>query len=110
MIQLTVALVRLPNLTRTEFQAHWAEHHAPLVKRLAPVLAIRRYVQLHSVDPPEAPYDGLAQVWYDSLEAFETALAALASQEALRLILEDERRFIDRRRSPRWWGVEHAVI
>jgi uncharacterized protein (TIGR02118 family) len=107
-IQLTVALTRLPALTRGEFQAYWAEHHAPLVTRLAPVVGIRGYVQSHSAGE-RAPYDGLAQVWYDSIEAFEEMLQSPLAQDALRLIRHDERRFIDRRNSPRWWSVPRTV-
>ena len=28
----------------------------------------------------------------------------------LRLLLEDERRFIDLSRSPLWWGEEHVIF
>src|ERR1700754_3654813 len=114
MIKLTFCLHRLPSLTREAFQEYWLKTHAPLVARHAEVLRIRRYVQLHSATTPfndalrasrGAPemYDGVAELWWDSLEDMlatgEDGAARAAGQE----LLEDERRFIDLTRSPLWF-------
>jgi len=44
----------------------------------------------------------------------ERTLAITASDpvavDSARLLLEDERTFIDLPRSPLWWGTEHVVI
>ena len=121
MIKLTFCLTRLPHFTRAAFQDYWFNTHAPLVASVAETLQIRRYVQLHSLPaelnaavragreaPPE--YDGVAELWFDSLES----LAANAQREEARaasaLLLEDERRFIDLARSPLWWGEEKPIV
>jgi len=121
MIKLTFALVRRPELTREAFQAYWFDHHAPLVASVREVLRIRRYVQTHSL-PPEmseplrasrnAPedYDGVAQLWWDSLEDVAAATADPAGIEAGRKLLEDEGKFIDLARSPLWWGEEKTIF
>lgn len=121
MIKLTFALVRRPDFTREQFQAYWFDHHAPLVASVREALRIRRYVQTHSL-PPEvsepirasrgAPedYDGVAQLWWDSLEDMAAAVAEPAAIEAGRRLLEDERKFIDLARSPLWWGEEKAIF
>jgi uncharacterized protein (TIGR02118 family) len=121
MIKLTFCLVRLPHLTREAFQAYWFETHAPLVAGVADTLQIRRYVQLHSL-PPEASaglrasrdgpddYDGVAELWFDSLEAMAANSERPEAREAGRLLLEDERRFIDLRRSPLWFGRERVIV
>ena len=121
MIKLTFCLVRLPTLSRTEFQSYWLGKHAPLVKSVSAVLGIRRYVQLHSADPtlsidlrqsrggPEQ-YDGVAQLWWDSFEDLAERLAKPDAIEAGRLLLEDERKFIDLPNSPLWWGEEKVII
>ena len=120
MIKLTFALVRRPELSLGEFQTYWFERHAPLVASVREVLRIRRYVQLHSAPPDvsealgrsrgaPAQFDGVAQLWFDSLEN----LAANASEEAAaagRLLLEDERKFIDLAKSPLWWGEEKVIF
>ena len=121
MIKLTFCLVRLPHLSREAFQDYWFNTHGPLVASVADVLQIRRYVQLHSL-PPEAseglrtsrgapePYDGVAELWFDSLEAMAANGRRPEAQAAGRLLLEDERRFIDLARSPLWFGEEKVVV
>ena len=85
------------------------------------VLRIQRYVQLHSLDdeiseplrqsrnaPPA--YDGVAQLWYESLEDLAAVGADPAGREAGRMLLEDERNFIDLEKSPLWWGQERVIF
>ncbi|HEX4196037.1 MAG TPA: EthD domain-containing protein [Caulobacteraceae bacterium] len=115
MIRMTVALTRLPSLGRAEFQAYWIDRHAPLVASLAEILGIQGYIQLHTaVDddraPWLAPYDGLAEIRYASRADFDARMSSPAGQAAGRVLRDDERRFIDRSRSPRWWGVERTIL
>ncbi|MCC7268881.1 MAG: EthD domain-containing protein [Caulobacteraceae bacterium] len=121
MIKLTFCLVRRPELSRAEFQRYWREIHAPLVASVQAALRIRRYVQTHSL-PQDASeglralrggpfgYDGVAQLWWESLEVMAGLSEDPAAIEAGRLLLEDERRFIDLSRSPLWWGEEHEIV
>lgn len=121
MIKLTFCLVRLPHLTREEFQDYWCHHHGPLVRSVAHELQIRRYVQFHSLpeelsaavrasrDAP-AEFDGVAELWFDSLEAVIANGQRPEAQEAGRRLLEDEKKFIDLARSPLWWGEEKVVV
>ena len=121
MIKLTFCLTRLPRLSREAFQAYWFETHGPLVASVAETLKIRRYVQLHSLPaeanagiaasraaPPE--YDGVAELWFDSLEALAENGRRPEAQAAGALLFEDERRFIDLPKSPLWWGTERVVV
>jgi uncharacterized protein (TIGR02118 family) len=120
-IKLTFALVRRPELTREAFQTYWLETHGPLVTSVRDVLRIRRYVQLHSADPavsvdirrsrngPEQ-YDGVAQLWFDSFEDLAAGAADPDAAKAGRMLLEDERRFIDLEKSPLWWGEEKVIF
>jgi uncharacterized protein (TIGR02118 family) len=121
MIKLTFCLHRLPGLTREAFQAYWREAHAPLVARHASVLRIRRYVQLHSLTTPfndairasrAAPemYDGVAELWWDSLEDLMASGGSEEAHAAGLALLEDERKFIDLPRSPLWLGEEKAIV
>jgi hypothetical protein len=118
MIKLTFCLVRLPHLTREAFQQYWLETHGPLVASVKDALRIRRYVQLHSLpadisatlkDARQGPdgFDGVAQLWWDS---FEDMARDPAAAEAGRLLLEDERKFIDLKKSPLWWGEEKMIF
>ena len=123
MIKLTFCLHRLPSLSRDEFQRYWREQHAPLVASHAATLRIRRYVQMHSLadgDPVNAglrasrggpeDYDGVAELWWDSLDDLAAAAPSEEGRAASLAPLEDERRFIDLARSPLWLGREHVVI
>ena len=123
MIKLTFCLHRLPSLSRDEFQRYWREQHAPLVAHHAATLRIRRYVQTHSLpdgDPVNAglrasrggpeDYDGVAELWWDSLDDLAAATASDEGRAASLALLEDERRFIDLARSRLWLGREHVVI
>src|SRR4029453_13626249 len=86
MIKLFFCARRLPHLSRAEFQKYWYENHGPLVKKYAAALGIRRSVQGHTLDHPiqEAfrqsrggpeAYDGVAELWWDSLESLMGAAA-----------------------------------
>jgi uncharacterized protein (TIGR02118 family) len=120
-IALRFPLRRQPRLSREEFQRIWREEHAPLVRRHAAVLGIRRYVQVHTLATPldaalrgsrgaPEPYDGVAELWFESLEAMTARLATPEAQAAARELLEDERRFIDHARSPLWLGEERVFV
>ncbi len=122
MIKLVFTLRRREDMTREEFQRYWSEQHAPLVKRHADALHIRRYVQVHARDTdldeaiagPRGSeprfYDGVAELWWDSLEELFAAYSSDAGQAAGQALLEDEQRFIDLPRSPLWLGEENVVI
>jgi uncharacterized protein (TIGR02118 family) len=121
MIKLTFCLHRLPNLSREAFQRYWFEKHAPLVTKHREILRIRRYVQMHAATTdlndllrhgrgaPEM-YDGVAELWWDSLEDLQAANSGPAGQAAGLGLLEDERKFIDLARSPLFFGEEKTIF
>ena len=122
MIKLVFTLRRREGMSREEFQRYWREEHALLVARHAETLRIRRYVQVHAretdldrilaasrgSDP--GAYDGVAELWWDSLEDIIAANSTEAGQAAGAELLEDEAKFIDLPRSPLWLGEENEVL
>jgi len=104
MVKLVYCLHRLPSLSREEFSRYWRENHAPLVRRHADTLRLRRYVQCHALDTslngmlrdsrsaPEENYDGVAELLWDSMEDLEAAFGSPEAQQAGLALLEDERR------------------
>lgn len=80
-----------------------------------------RYVQFHGDlslvsdrlrvfrNAPE-PFDGIAEIWYESHEALETLGRNPEAKKASRELLEDEKRFVDLSQSPIWAGVEKEII
>jgi uncharacterized protein (TIGR02118 family) len=121
-IKLVFCLRRRADLSREEFQRHWRETHAPLVRERSPALAIRRYVQVHTLPAgtsaalaasravEEDEYDGVAELWWDSAESLAAAAATPEGRRAGTELLEDERRFIDLARSPIFLAEEHVVV
>jgi uncharacterized protein (TIGR02118 family) len=101
MIKLVFTLCRREGMTREEFQSYWGEQHAPLVRRHADALRIRRYVQVHARDTnldeaiagPRGSqprfYDGVAELWWDSLEELVAAFSSDAGRAAGQELLED---------------------
>jgi uncharacterized protein (TIGR02118 family) len=82
MIQEIVLLRRRPGMDRDEFLRHWREIHGPLAAKLP---GLRKYVQAHVIpDPSQADpaYDGIAELWFDSPEAFPAAIASPEGQAA----------------------------
>jgi uncharacterized protein (TIGR02118 family) len=121
MIKLVFALRRKPELSLEEFQAYWRNTHAPLVAERAEVLQIRRYVQVHTKDlaglhqafqkrnggAPE-PFDGVAELWFDSLDVMGGDNPAVRQAQAE--LLADEANFIDLPNSPMWMSEESEVV
>lgn len=121
MIKLMFCLRRRSDLNTDAFQTYWLETHGPLVRQRAAVLGCRRYVQCHTLDlaglhaafqrrndgAPEA-FDGVAELWFDDLEAL--GVDDPARQRAGAELLADERNFIDLARSPMWISTEHEII
>ena len=121
MIKLVFCLRRREGMTREEFQDYWLNTHGPLVRRHAQATGCRRYVQVHTTPTPlddlisasrgaPEPYDGVAELWWDSVESLVAAASTPEGQAAARELLEDERTFIDHGRSPVWLAVEHQLI
>ncbi|MBI5948948.1 MAG: EthD domain-containing protein [Chloroflexi bacterium] len=122
MIKLIYPLHRKPGMSREEFQAYWRGTHGPLVASVQGVLRIRRYVQSHSTEMGNQagiearqgfsfePFDGVAELWWDSAEDLAAAGSTPEGRAAGQLLLEDERNFIDLARSPMWYSEEHPII
>lgn len=122
MLKLMYCVRRLPGMSREEFQRHWRETHGPLVRERAQALGIRRYVQVHTLDSPlnEAMrasrgsdpdiFDGVAELWWDSAEAFGAGASTPEGRQAARELYEDEKRFIDFSRSTAFVAEEHPFV
>ena len=121
MIKLTYCLRRLPHLSREDFQHYWRGTHAPLVAKHAATLGIVKYEQVHAGfdamneairatrGGPE-PYDGIAEIWFESEAAMQAAAQNPGVADAARELLEDERNFIDLANSPLWYNQVHTII
>ena len=121
MIKLIFCLRRLPSLSHQEFQRYWLEEHGPLVHSHREALGIKRYVQVHTDLGPTTermgkfrgapqPYDGVAELWFESREVLERSFVTPAMKAANEQLREDENQFIDSVGSSAFFTVEHVVI
>ena len=120
MIKLVYTVRRAPALSPKEFSKRWLEH-AALVARVARAVRARRYTQSHAIDTPlnEAltrsrglgqPYDGITEVWWDSVEDLVAGMSSSEGAAAHRELLEDEGEFIDFSRSSIVLTEEHVIL
>jgi len=121
MIKLVFVIRRHEELSPEEFHRYWLEEHGPLARRLLESLGARRYVQTHTLDTDlnarlaatrgtTDAYDGLAEVWWDSLDALLAADGSEAGRRANETLTEDEARFIDFERSSFFITEEHPIL
>src|SRR6185312_12241928 len=101
MIKLVFVIRRRAELTPAEFHRYWLEEHGPLARRLLTELGARRYVQTHTLAPDLNAalaasrgtldaYDGIAEIWWDSLDALLAVTNSEEGQRANQTLQEDE--------------------
>jgi len=120
-IKLTFAVRRRTDLDPVEFYRYWRDQHGPLVRSFQPALGFRRYVQTHRMETPLnevlrvsrgalEPFDGVAELWWEDLDALVAATSSSEGSAAGQALLEDERKFIDLEQSALWLGQEIEII
>ena len=87
-------LCKQPHMTLEEFYTYWRRRHVKASP--TPILNLRRYIQGHRVAVPrgDAPFDGVTEAWYDSLEGMLEQRRHFTHE----LAIKDEAEFIDHRR------------
>ena len=106
MIKLVYCIRKRADVPADKFHRYWHEQHGPLVKSVAKAIRARKYIQSHTMETELnalfvqsrglAPaYDGITEVWWDSLDALQAGMETEEGREAHRRLLEDEKTFID---------------
>ena len=113
MVKLIICATRKAGMTQEEFATYWREQHGPLVKSVTEFSRhVRKYVQCHLTATAvpfgiAGQYDGVAELWFDSVEA---AAAAFAEPKYLEIIRPDELKFADPKRCISFMTVENQFI
>jgi uncharacterized protein (TIGR02118 family) len=121
MVKLVYCIRRRRDVAAEEFHRYWLDEHGPLVRSVAGAIGAVRYVQSHTVAPElnallrasresMEPYDGITEIWWDSLADLEASMQTPESQDAQRRLLEDESTFIDVARSAVFLTEEHTIV
>lgn len=88
MFRLTSFLDRRPELSHAEFIDYWSRQHSPLAAELP---GLQKYSTVRPQSPESAPYDGVAELYFDTREAFNRVLGSSADTDAI----NDVPNFID---------------
>ncbi|MDX1521196.1 MAG: EthD domain-containing protein [Anaerolineae bacterium] len=79
-VKLIALLKATPGMSRTDFEERWVKGHAHLVARWKNIKGYRINVAIEEYQQEdEIPYDGTAELWWDSLEEMK---ADFASEDA----------------------------
>lgn len=74
-----------PGVSKEEFKRHWLEEYSPLVLKLKNLKGYRINIAIEEYQDitGELPYDGTAELWWDSIKEMKEDLASSAAAEAL---------------------------
>jgi uncharacterized protein (TIGR02118 family) len=104
-----------------EFTRYWENEHADLVSEVAEDIKAKRYVQSHVISTPLNDalvesrgllpiYDGLTEVWWDSIEDLQVGVSSPEGAAAMERLAKDESVFIDHATSTIFLTTEHEVF
>ena len=102
MVKFIICVKRKAGMTHEEFSAYWRNNHGPLVRSVPEFMRhVRKYVQCHLVQGAlplggMGEYDGVAELWFDSVESLTTAFN---EPRYLAIIRPDELKFADLEKS-----------
>ncbi|WP_440770262.1 EthD domain-containing protein [Natronorubrum sp. DTA28] len=71
-------LVRQDGLSHEEFVEHWQTEHTPIAREIEGVV---RYQQVLPTEPDHAEFDGIAELYFEDLEALHDALGSDGSRD-----------------------------
>jgi len=120
-IKLVYCLTRRQDVSAEAFASYWLLEHAPKVAERQKALQAARYVQSHTVEPElnillqqsrglEEPYDGVTEIWWESVDVLREAMATPDGSRAMEELLQDEATFIDFGRSRLYLTQEHSIF
>lgn len=91
MFKVIFLVKRKAGLSKEQYQAHSDGVHAPIVLTLP---ELRKYVVNYAISTDaegDPPHDGVIELWFDSADDFQRALASEQGQQAL----ADQANFLD---------------
>jgi uncharacterized protein (TIGR02118 family) len=71
-------LVRKDGMTHEEFVDHWQNNHTPIAREIEGVV---KYDTVLPTNPEEAEFDGVAELYFDDLDALHDALGSEGSRD-----------------------------
>ncbi|WP_435332734.1 EthD domain-containing protein [Haloarchaeobius sp. TZWWS8] len=105
-------LVRKDGMTHEEFRDYWENNHSPLAKDIEGVV---RYQTVYPSDPENSEFDGVAELYFETLDDLHEALGSEGSRdydptrEVAAAAREDVDNFLAIEKRPRFIGQERLV-
>jgi uncharacterized protein (TIGR02118 family) len=107
MIKVVYCFKKKPELSEAEFLDYWRNMHGPIGARIP---GVRRLVQSQALRVPgdahTADFDGLAELWFDNVEALLAARQTPEWQQSS----QDEQNFIDHSQVAYFVTEEHEIM
>lgn len=97
------ALNRKDGIAHEEFQRHWQEEHASIACDLP---KLSRYTLAFPIQPEDADYDGVAELYYDD----EADLQESLNSEVFMDVMEDVPNFADPNETLQILAEEHVQL
>ncbi len=121
MIKLVMCVNRKQDLSREEFQEYWLNNHGPLLQKFAQSYGVKKYVQSHTIESVLnekvresrkilQEHDGIAELWWESEEAFVKAITSEEGQKLRNVFLDDEAKFVDFKNSAAFFTKEYLLV
>ncbi|WP_435358346.1 EthD domain-containing protein [Haloarchaeobius sp. DFWS5] len=102
-------LVRKDGMSHEEFRDYWENNHSPLAKDIEGVV---RYQTVYPADPENTEFDGVAELYFETLDDLHEALGSEGSRdydptrEVAAKAREDVDNFLAIEKRPRFIGQE----
>ncbi|GAB4379591.1 MAG: hypothetical protein Kow00121_34040 [Elainellaceae cyanobacterium] len=126
MIKFVYCIRKRADLSDEEFHAFWRDVHGPFIRDLAQTLKATKYIQSHTIATPvnleiaksrgldASPYDGVTEIWWNSMEDFLAAVSTPEGQAAAQQYITDpkvgEVNFVDFAQSRAFLTEEYTVF
>lgn len=122
MIKYVYCIRKRADLTDEEFQTYWREKHGSFIRSIAKTLGAKKYIQSHTMNTPindelvrsrgldTPPYDGVTEIWWESMEDFLASSNSSEGLEAAQRYIADEANFVDFSQSRAFLTEEHVVF
>jgi len=121
MIKMVYCVKKRSDISSEAFRDYWLNQHGPRVKRHAPAVRMKKYIQSHTLESPVAEmargtrgmtdsYDGITECWWESLDDLIDALQTPEGAAANEDLARDEANFVDLAASCIFFTEEHTIF
>ncbi|MBW4640937.1 MAG: EthD domain-containing protein [Gloeocapsa sp. UFS-A4-WI-NPMV-4B04] len=122
MLKYVYCIRKRADLSNEEFHTYWRGKHSELIRSLAKAIRGKKYIQSHTMNTPinqeminsrgfeSPPYDGVTEIWWDSMEEFLAGVNSPEGIEAAQQYIADEENFVDFSKSRAFLTEEYVVF